>query len=171
MPIFPIPGGEIDLPRNLALLDTNVLAAFANVDDDLHEQAKFFIENENEFILLVVPPVIAETCGLLSKRTMQSRLLNLLQWLGTPGNVIFLPSHHFPTLPATLISHTHWMRKYNIDYVDSYLIETAHKITQVCDLKPSAPIVTFDTKDFWRCSSQGQSFSIFDMKDLDLIAM
>jgi hypothetical protein len=102
---------------------------------------------------------------------MQHRLLSLLQWLGTPGNVIFLPSHHYPTMSDALIGHTDWMRKYNVDYVDSYLIETAHRITKTCNLKPSAPIVTFDTKDFWRCSSQGHLFSIFDMKDLDLISM
>jgi predicted nucleic acid-binding protein len=171
MPIFQIPGGEIDLPRNLALLDTNVLAAFANADDSLHDQAKLFIENENDFSLIVVPPVIVETCGLLSKRTMHTRLIDLLRWLWTPGNVVFLPSHHFPNLSTALAAHTSWMSKFNIDYVDSYLVETAHKITHACDLRPSAPIVTFDTQDFWRCSSKGQSFSLYDMKDLDLIPM
>src|SRR3954463_6701666 len=105
MPIFPIPGGEIDLPRNLALLDTNVLAAFANEEDSLHEQAKFFIEDENYFSLIVVPPVIVETCGLLAKRTYQAKLLALLQWLWTPGNVIFLPSHHCPNLSDALTNH------------------------------------------------------------------
>lgn len=171
MPLFPIPGGEIDLPRNLALLDTNVLAAYANPDDGLHDQAKLFIENENVFNLIVVPPVIVETCGLLSKRTMQTRVASILRWLWTPGNVVFLPSHHFPHLAHALTMHAAWMSKFNIDYVDSYLIETAHKITHACELKPSAPIVTFDTQDFWRCSAKGQSFSLFDMKDLDLIEL
>ncbi len=58
-----------------------------------------------------------------------------------------------------------------MDYVDTYLMETAHHITKVCDLKPSAPIITFDTKDFWPCTLQGRSFSLYDMKDFDLITM
>lgn len=62
-----------------------------------------------------------------------------------------------------------WMKAQRIDYVDVYLMETANRITNACDLRPHAPIVTFDTSDFLRCGVKGHSFSVYDMRDLTLV--
>jgi hypothetical protein len=102
----------LDLPRNLALLDTNVLVAYANDEDALHDQAQLFIESQDEFELIVVPPVIVEACGLLAKRRLQRTVFYLLNWILTPGNVVLLPSPHPPlAVNEILAGHTSWMTK------------------------------------------------------------
>lgn len=169
MPIFGVPAGELDLPRNLALLDTNVLVALANPGDQHHEQARLFIDAEDRFELGVIPPVVVEACGLLSRRRDRGVALELLTWIKTPGNVRILPSPHAPLeVSEIFVSHTSWMQQFDLDYVDTYLMETANRISRACDLSPYLPIVTFDTGDFLRCASRGYSFSLYDMRVLDL---
>lgn len=167
---FDIAGTDLELPRNLALLDTNVLVAFADNEDNNHEQALLFLENVDNYSLTVAPPVVIEACGLLLRRRNQDIVLNLLGWLLTPGNVILLPAPHSPKdVGSTLSSHRDWMRKYEIDYVDTYLMEIAHRITCICEFRPYIPIITFDTRDFFKCALKGYSFSLYDMRNLELI--
>jgi len=55
MPFCRIPGAELDLPRNIAILDTNVLVAYADDRDQHHEQAFVFLEAEDSYVWLVPP--------------------------------------------------------------------------------------------------------------------
>lgn len=169
MVAFKIAEGELDLPRNIALLDTNVLVAYVNPADQHHAQASLFIESEDKYILVVTPPVIVEACGLLSKRRDRQLALGLLAWIRTPGKVMLLPTPYPPleTEPV-FISHSDYMKVNELDYVDTYLMETANRISRVCDLRPFLPIVTFDTGDFLKCATKGYTFSLYDMHELAL---
>jgi len=159
------------VPRNIALLDTNVLVAFADNRDQHHEQALLFLESEDRFRWLVTRPVVVEACGVLMSRRDRRIVLGLLTWMLSPGsNVVLLPAPHPPLdVEAVLWEHSRWMQRFGIDYVDAYLMEIAHRLTTVCELRPHAPIVTFDTGDYFKCSRQGYAFSLYDMRDLQLI--
>jgi predicted nucleic acid-binding protein len=171
MPSFEILGATLDLRRNIALVDTNVLVAYADNSDQYHEQASLFFESDADFQLLVAPPVVVETCAMLIRRRRDRRVaLGLISWLLTPGNAIVFPTHHSPgEVSKALFDHSDWMRRFQIDYVDAYLMEMAHRLTTACELRPHIPIVTFDTGDYLKCSLKGYAFSLFDMRDFQLI--
>jgi predicted nucleic acid-binding protein len=168
--MFEIAGTTLDIPRNVALVDTNVLVALADDTDQHHEQASLFFDVGTDYQLLVAPPVITETCGMLIRRREMGIALGLMSWLLTPGNAIILPTPHPPVgVDLALSQHTAWMRQFRVDYVDAYLMEIAHRLTTTCDLRPHLPIVTFDTGDYLRSSLRGYSFSVYDMRDFQLI--
>ncbi|WP_332659843.1 PIN domain-containing protein [Brevundimonas sp.] len=171
MPFFKIAGADLDLPRNLALLDTNVLVAYADDRDNGHEQALLVIDDLGEsYKWLVAPPVIVESCGLLMSRRGEGAVLKLLGWLLSSPIITILPSPYPPlSAQSSLRLHTDWMQRLSVDYVDSYLMQAAHLITTECSLRPSVPIVTFDTSDFLKCAIGEYKYSLYDMRDLDLI--
>jgi predicted nucleic acid-binding protein len=170
MPLLQIAGTVLDLPRNVALVDTNVLVAFADGADQHHEQTLLFFEAGADFQLLIPPPVLVEATAMLIRRRGLRIALNLIAWALTPGNAILLPDPHSPSeADAALFAHAAWMRRFEVDYVDAYLMEIAHHLTIVCDLRPHIPIVTFDTGDYFKSSLNGYLFSLYDMRDLQLI--
>lgn len=170
MPIINIDGAELDLPRNLALLDTNVLVAIGDDRDNDHEQAMLVFEELSEFQFGVTPPVILETLGMLTSRRGRETAIRMGQWILTPGNVIVLPALHPPTATSDVIgTHVHSMNRFSIDFVDSHLMHAADLLTSSWSLKPHAPIVTFDTKDFFKCAPAGYLYSLYDMRELDLV--
>ena len=170
MPNLSIEGAELDLPRNLALLDTNVLVAIGDDRDNDHEQASLVFDLLVDYEFGVTPPVVLETLGMLTSRRGRDVALRMSQWLRTPGNVIILPALHSPLRTADLLDeHSAWMRKYSIDYVDSHLMHAADVLTHAWTLVPHAPIITFDTGDFFRCAKSGYRYSLYDMRELDLL--
>lgn len=174
--MFVIEGAEIDLPRNLALIDTNVLVARADPNDKDHDSALLFIEEQEDFQLAVAPPVIAEACGLLIGSRKRRDLAEwLLNWLVSPGSgVRLLPAPHGlheVALQRYLGSDIDWMRQHRLDYVDAYLMQMAHQITSSCDFRPDLVIVTNDLKDFLRCIGQGYSYRIHDIAAGETIDM
>ena len=84
MPTLDLVGATLDLPRNLALLDTNVLVAYQLSTDRDHDQAEAFVEAGADYELLVAPPVLVESCGMLSSRSGRDAVGRLLSWLLTP---------------------------------------------------------------------------------------
>jgi len=107
---------------------------------------------------------------LLGSRRGQAYVIKLLRWLLTPGHVSILPGSHPSLAPdQMLLSHSEWMRRFVVDYVDAHLMELADIITNKCNLKPHLPIVTFDTSDFMRCASSGRLYSLYDMRELELV--
>jgi hypothetical protein len=121
---------------------------------------------------VVVPPVIVEACGMLvSRRKNRRAAMWLLAWMLTPGGrVILLPDPNHPMEAAQVLdAHAGWMRKYEVDFVDAYLMHAADRLTRACSLRPHAPVFTFDTGDYLKCSLQGYLFSLYDMRELDLI--
>jgi predicted nucleic acid-binding protein len=170
MPEIVRPEQLVQVPRNLALIDTNVLVAYHDQRDNLHEQAEEFIEAGGDYILVVVPPVIVEACGLLTRNANRPTTQKMLDWLVTPGNVLLipdLPAHADETIE---LSHkSSWMEKYKIDFVDVYLMRIADHLTRYFELTPAAPIITFDTRDFVRCALRGLDYCIYDMRTFDLV--
>lgn len=170
MPEIVRPEQLVQVPRNLALIDTNVLVAYHDHRDNLHEQAEQFIEAGEEYILLVAPPVIVEACGLLTIRTNRPTTQKMLDWLLTPGNVLLIPDLSVHADETSDLSHkSSWMEKYKIDFVDIYLMSIADHLTRSFELRPAAPIITFDTRDFYRCARRGLDYCIYDMRTLDLV--
>lgn len=172
MPTLDVGGGAVELPRNVAFLDTNVIVAYQLPLDQYHEQAEVFFEVGEEFEeLLVAPPVLVESCGMLMSRSGKDAVGRLLSWLLTPGhNVRLFPAPHSPLdVSLVLTSHAVWMRQFSIDYVDAYLMEAAHRLTETLNLVPNLPICTFDTSDFLRCWSRGYSYTVYDMRTFELV--
>jgi len=174
MPLYPIEGIELDLPRNLAILDSNILIALALPDDELHAEVRLFIQEQDEFVFGVPPPVVAEACSfIIGKRKRHDLALNLMRWLMTPGSgVILLPAPHGPNerdIQAYLNADAAWMLKHKLDYVDSYLMQMANMVTMYCNFKPGLTIITKDMRDYIRCSHQGYSFSIYDISQGEVL--
>ncbi|WP_370168467.1 PIN domain-containing protein [Sinorhizobium fredii] len=168
MPSFAIEGAELDLPRNLAILDSNILIALALQDDQRHDEVHIFIDCQTEFILGVPPPVIAEACGfLIGKAKRPDRAEWLLRWLLTPGTgVLLLPAPHDvkeQAIQAYLNSDAGWMSLHKLDYVDAYLMQMASVITERCEYKPDLVIVTGDMRDYLRCLRKGYAYRIHDV--------
>jgi predicted nucleic acid-binding protein len=170
MPDYEILGDIIDVPRNLALLDTNVLVAYFNPDDALYENTRAYFEIGSEYEFAVTPPVVVETCGMFSARRYTSAVRNLMQWLVTPGNAIIFPSHFRPTAAASVLTESSaWMERRGVDYVDAYLMHVADAVTTACNLRPQLPIITYDTGDYVKSAMQNFKFIVIDMRDGQLI--
>lgn len=169
MVTFRILGDDIDVPRNVALLDTNVVVAAINENDNLHPDVAAYFDVYDDYVFLVTPPVVVEACGLLSRRRDNPLVVKLMSWLLTPGNNIIFPTHYRPTdVQNVLDNNAKWMRDRQVDYVDAHLMHVATALTNACELNPHVPILTFDTGDYIKCAKQGYKFSVFDMRDLRL---
>lgn len=165
-----VPSQDVELPRNIGLLDTNALVAFIDESDRDHENAILVIEDNPDYEWAATLPVVVEACGVLNSRRGFQYVLRLLQWLLTPGTVRLLPGSHPSKQPnEAILDHSNLMSKLIIDYVDAHLMELADTITNCFNLKPHLPIFTFDTRDFIRCANHGKMYSLYDMRGLELI--
>lgn len=176
MVMFLVEGAEIDLPRNLALIDTNILVALADPNDENHEYAQLFIEEQEDFQLAVAPPVIAEACSfLIGSRKKNDRAEWLLNWLLTPGSGIrLLPAPHGSpetSIQRYLGADAAYMKKHKLDYVDAYLMQMAHQITSNCAFRPDLVIVTNDLSDFLKCFGDGYNYRVHNIATGETIGM
>jgi predicted nucleic acid-binding protein len=176
MVMFVVEGAEIDLPRNLALIDTNILVALADPNDHHHDYAQLFVEAQEDFQLAVAPPVIAEACSfLIGSRKRRDRAEWLLNWLLTPGNRIrLLPAPHGSPEAAIqryLGADVAYMSKHKLDYVDAYLMQMAHQITSSCAFRPDLVIVTNDLSDFLKCFGRGYSYRVHNISNGETIGL
>lgn len=169
MPIFSIDGDELDLPRNLALLDTNFVVSAVDKNDGSYGDVSAYLELNQSFQLFVTIPVLVESWGLLSRIRRFDWRFELFRWALKTTNVNIISPVNRPLATHDLVSrNASWMAKWEIDYVDAHLMEFAHSLTEKCDLKPHAPIITSDARDFLRCAGQGYRYSLYDMRTSDL---
>lgn len=164
MVAYSIEGSVLELPRNLALLDSNALVALIDDRDDHHEDAQLFFEAQEDYILAVAPPVIAEAWGVIRSRR-PDRAHKLIQTILDPGvGIRILPApHHVEEshVQDYLHENANWMQKFAIDYVDAFLMGMADRITLTCDMSPFIVIVTTDLRDFPRCLNGGYSYGVY----------
>jgi predicted nucleic acid-binding protein len=164
MPLYHVDGSSFDIPRDSVLLDTNVLVAAFWDRDPEHNSARYFID-EFPHQWLVPAAVVVETWGLIvgSKKDLNAGY-EFLSWLNTPGRaVVVLPQSGSFSSEQAIVQALH------VDCVDAVIVNLANTITVSCDLRPSLPIATYDTKDFLRLKMLPDSrFNLIDMRSGDL---
>jgi|GEM_PF-3253828 len=148
MPIFHILPYQLDVSREAALIDTNVLFAAFCPHDQRNESAREFLFDVWEDELLLPTPVLIETWGMLvGKNKDWENGIRLLNWITNPGTAVTLLPQH--------TEHSKRIRdiiaKMRIDCVDATLIYLADEFTAQCAFAPPIRIVTYDTSDFLRC--------------------
>lgn len=168
MPQYNVPGEVLDIPRNTALIDTNVLVAMFDPTDGLHAEAQFALREDDRFCWLVIPAVLVEAAGLLKRRAGDIAVVTMLRWLLTPGQRVLLISSvegpkelekHLP-LCIDMISSR------QLDFVDTQLMTVASVLTLACDLAPFMPILTSDFRDFYAAArGRRYQYSVLDLRD------
>lgn len=162
MPMWLVPQRELDLPRNIALLDTNVLVALFDEADPRHADTGAAIDLA-QFTWGVSYAAIIEAWNfLVGKVKRTDYAIRMMEWILTPGNVALIADEY----ERVDVAHG-YSRKFGVDIVDATLLDLAHRITQACSLSPSVHVATYDAKDFLRLfGRQDLQFNVYDMRDL-----
>lgn len=162
MPIWKTIEPEIDLPRNIALLDTNVLLAYCNPDDKYHEETLAVIDL-GEFNWAVTRSAVVEASGFLTGSLKRPDLAHyFMEWVMTPGQLIRIGE-----TTDSLETARQYARQFRVDFVDATLLDLANKISTTLALRPAVHVATYDTRDFLRLYGQkGLCFHVYDMRDL-----
>jgi predicted nucleic acid-binding protein len=162
LPVWRTIEPDIELPRNIALLDTNVLVAFCDPDETTHEHTKAALDM-GEYRWAVTRSALVEASSFLSGKRKKPHLSNyLLEWVMTPGEVICVGE-----TTASIDSARSYAIRFHVDFVDAALLDLANRITVHLDLRPAVHVATYDTRDFLRFYGQDDlSFHVYDMRDL-----
>ena len=162
MPQWIVPQRECELPRNIALLDTNVLVALFDQNDPRHADTEAAIDLA-QFAWGVSYAAIIEAWNfLVGKVTRPDYAIQMMEWILTPGNVALIADEYEQVDAAHGYS-----RRFGVDIVDAALLDLAHRITQACSLSPSVHVATYDAKDFLRLFGRKDlHFNVYDMRDL-----
>lgn len=162
MPTWHLPARQYDLPRDIALLDTNVLIAFVNPQDSWHEHTVSALDL-GQFRWVVPHTSLIEAWNFLVGREKRRDLAaKLMAWVLTPGQVIVIGDG-----VVALSAARDYSERFGIDLVDACLVELADRVTRECGLNPAVHVATFDTGDFLRLfGPSGLSFNVYDMKDI-----
>jgi len=165
MPTYRTESCEVDVRRDLLLLDTGLLVAKFLPEDRKHDDAETFLELYGEERQLAVPiPVVIEAWGfLVGSRKRWDCGMELLSWVSNPGNAIVLLSQNIDDFDDVRCLS----RLIHVDYIDASLSCLANDVTMQCGMSPHASVATFDTGDFMRCRAKwGLRFRIFDLNSL-----
>jgi predicted nucleic acid-binding protein len=151
---------EADVGFEATLVDTNVIVAGFLEEDQNHTDARYYLDELVEQII-IPSAVLVESWGMLvGSRKRMDLGLRMLSWIQDPGNnVILVPSHgdNFDNM-------CHIVGQLRVDCVDSILIALASEISVKCRSGRSVRIATFDTRDFLRASRT--KLGTFDLLDL-----
>lgn len=155
-----------DLPRNVALLDTNVLVALANPNDGMHRHTIGALDLA-EYTWAVPHASLIEAWNILAGRERRTDLAyGLMQWVLTPGQVILVGDAIEPVSAAH-----NYSQSLGIDLVDASLMELANRISSECRIHPAVQIATYDTGDFLRFFGRSDlSFNVYDMRNISSTA-
>jgi predicted nucleic acid-binding protein len=162
MPGWLVPERLYDLPRDIALLDTNVLIALADPRDSWHEHTLAALEI-GEFTWVVTHASLIEAWNfLVGKLKRKDLAYQLMSWVLTPGHVILMGDAIEPVSAANVFS-----QRFSIDLVDAGLIDLADRVSRECGIVPFVHVATYDTGDFLRLfGPSGLSFHVYDMRDM-----
>src|SRR5690349_21186916 len=131
MPAWVLPERAYDLPRNIALLDTNVLIAMFDLEDVRHGDTIAAIDL-GEYQWGVWHPIIIEAWNfLVGKVKRLDYAIAMMDWLLTPGNVTLVADED----EAIEVAHS-YSRRFNVDIVDAGLLDLANRLTRICKIFP-----------------------------------
>jgi predicted nucleic acid-binding protein len=142
-------------------LDTNVLVAGFVKEEAYHAQARLFLD-EVEDDLLVPVVVLVEAWGLIVGREKRPDLgLQMIRWVNTPGRATVLPQPIDDFIDVqTLLEST------RVDCVDGILFNLALRLTGELRTMPLVRVATYDASDFYRCMSRrGVNIEILNMRE------
>ena len=150
-----------DLPRNIALLDTNVLIALVDPNDGWHEHTISALDM-GEYRWAVPHATLLEAWNFLVGRQKRRDLAyRLMDWVLTPGQAIVVGDAIEPVSSAHKYS-----QRFGIDLVDANLLDLADRMSRECSIEPAVHVATYDTRDFIRLfGPSGLSFNVYDMRD------
>lgn len=161
MPRWEVPLRTYELPRDIALLDTNVLISFIDPSDRWHENTNLVLDC-GEYRWAVSHANLLEAWNFLVGRKKRPDLAYaLMRWALTPGKAILVGDAIEPVSTAHKFSE-----KYTIDIVDAGLIDIASRISHDCKIVPAVHVATYDVGDFLRLfGTTGLTFNVYDMRD------
>lgn len=161
MPLLDASFAPIDLPRNIALLDTNVLIGVAQNNEEMLASLDLLGSN-----FLISPVIFVETWNMLvGKSKDRAAAYNLADYAMRTPSVILLHGHR----GSFEESDTH-TRLLDIDFADAHLVATAVRLRNI--MNERVTIVTNDTRDFLRLLPHFRAdFRIFVPDNLDTIEM
>ena len=152
MPNWTLAERAYELPRDIALLDTNVLVALINPHDDWHDHTVAALDL-GEYSWAVTLPALIEAWNLLDGRERRTDLAyQLMSWVLTPGRAILLGDEIEPID----VAHS-YSQRVGIDFAD--------RLSRACGFEPAVQIATYDTGDFLRLFGPGLSFNVYDMRN------
>ena len=158
MPVFSIQESTFDLHRRAVMLDTNVLYAAFDENDQNHELSKTYLEMEEQYVVPLT--VVIETWGMLVGRNRDwDAGLRLLEWIINPrsGAVVINHCKNVEEIRQVAVA-------VRIDCVDATILLLADEITRHCGYARGIRIATFDTADFLRAKRLDKfQFALFDM--------
>lgn len=162
MPTWLVPQREYQIPRNIALLDTNVLVAMFDQKDGRHQDTVAAIDL-GQFQWGVSHANIIEAWNfLVGKIKRLDFAYTMMNWLLTPGNAVLIGDAIENVEKAHLYS-----TNFGIDIVDASLLDTADQITKICSIIPYVHVATYDAADFLRLFGRADlRFNVYDMRDL-----
>lgn len=162
MPIYRIDVQEVDLPRKIALLDTNVLVSFADPDDPKHQHTTEVIDL-GEYTWVVLYTVVIESWNFIRGKLKKPEVADyLLRWILTPGTVYVINEP-----PQVIQHHRENIINSRLDFVDAALMKTATDISLTLNIRPYVHVATYDLRDFARCRLNPDfSFHVYDMEEL-----
>ena len=162
MPEWLVPERLYDLPRDIALLDTNVLIALADPSDGWHEHTVSALDM-GEYRWVVTHASLLEAWNFLVGRQKRRDLAyQLMDWVLTPGQAILVGDAIEPVSSAHAYS-----QRFGIDLVDASLLDLADRVSRECRIVPAVHVATYDTGDFLRLFGPSRlNFNVYDMRDM-----
>lgn len=162
MPTWHVPQREYDIPRDIALLDTNVLIAMFDEGDVRHSDTLAAIDL-GAFRWAVTQGTIIEAWNFLVGKVKRIDFAyTMMGWLLTPGNTILVGD----AIEDIEAAHRYSMN-FKIDIVDAGLVDIADRLTRACCIFPPVHVATYDVGDFLRLFGRiDLSFNVYDMRDL-----
>jgi predicted nucleic acid-binding protein len=159
--LWTVPERVYDLPRNIALLDTNVLIALVDPNDSWHQHTVAALDI-GEYAWAVTHASLLEAWNMLDGRQRRTDLAyQLMSWVLTPGRAILVGD----AIEPVSVAHA-YSQRFGIDLVDAGLVELADRVSRECGIKPAVQIATYDTGDFLRLfGPSGLSFNVYDMRN------